>query len=229
MNLMGVAVDSEEAAYNLYKDYGHRMGFSVRRGRNMYVSSTNVIRCKDYFCSKEGFKEFEGDINVKQHNKLETRNGCQAVIRFTMEDNIWTVTRFISEHNHELATPSKRHLLRSATSLLPAKANVISSMATTSLTEFILEFENLVARWRSSEGNLKVEEELTSLCGTKTFELREDKVIPSVIMPTSNISIPLYQNTMQFSNMGPGSNWYSDALNFPHRVVQQNNAATTQN
>ncbi|KAL4282845.1 hypothetical protein GQ457_16G015180 [Hibiscus cannabinus] len=128
MNLMGVAVDSEEEAYNLYKDYGHRMGFSVRRGRNRYVSGTNVIRCKDYFCSKEGFKEFEGDINVKQYNKLETRTGCQAMIRFTVEDNIWTVTRFISEHNHELATPSKRHLLRSARSLLTAKANVISSM-----------------------------------------------------------------------------------------------------
>ncbi|KAK8632611.1 hypothetical protein V6N13_073001 [Hibiscus sabdariffa] len=329
MNLMGVAVDSEEAAYNLYKDYGHRMGFSVQRGRNMYVSGTNVIRCKDYFCSKEGFKEFEGDINVKQYNKLETRTGCQTMIRFTMEDNIWTVTRFISEHNHELATPSKRHLLRSARSLLTAKANVIGSMvsaefhslfhrcmqgceseiefeetwtkmmndyklhdyrwlkglykcrekwstafsidifssqvkssqraevtnnvlhgiskATTSLTEFILEFENLVARWRSSEaakknvhvdkigefsqqhttevdiesvfrnrmvrfaydfivksqanektrelcqkilyeGNLKVEEELTNLCDTKTCELRKDKTKASkVTTQTRNV------------------------------------------
>ncbi|KAK8671068.1 hypothetical protein V6N13_037677 [Hibiscus sabdariffa] len=362
MNLRGVAVDSEEAAYNLYKDYGHRMGFSVRRGRNRYVSGTNVIRCKDYFCSKEGFKEFEGDINVKQYNKLETRTGCQAMIRFTMEDNIWTVTRFISEHNHELATPSKRHLLRSARSLLTTKANVIGSMYISKrwtkaakknvhvdkigefsqqhTTEVDIEsvFRNRMVRFAYDfivksqvnektrelcqkilyEGNLKVEEELTNLCDTKTCELRKDKtkaskvttqtrnvrrslieelpknddeikgcannnshvsdppcvrpkgisnarlkchlekrkskaststkqigqsldafvgttprhdnfVFPSVIMPTSNIFIPPYQNTMQFSNMGPGSSWYSDALNFPHRILEQNNATTTLN
>ncbi|KAK8632318.1 hypothetical protein V6N13_072712 [Hibiscus sabdariffa] len=92
------------------------------------------------------------------------------MIRFTMQDNQWTVSHFISEHNHELATPSKRHLLRSARSIPTAKANAIDSMvsagirpadvytymsnevrATSSLTEFVFEFENLVARWRSSE------------------------------------------------------------------------------
>ncbi|KAL4304329.1 hypothetical protein GQ457_10G016650 [Hibiscus cannabinus] len=128
VNLMGLAVDSQDAAYNLYRDYGYGMGFSIRKGKNRYVSGTNVIRFKEFYCSKEGFKEFEDGINTKQYNKLETRTGCPAIIRFTVQDNHWIVTRFISEHNHELATPSKRHLLRSARSLPKDKANVINSM-----------------------------------------------------------------------------------------------------
>ncbi|MBA0866761.1 hypothetical protein Goshw_024222, partial [Gossypium schwendimanii] len=45
-----------------------------------------------------------------------------------VQDDQWKVTRFISEHNHELATPLKRHLLKSAQSVSVAKANVINSM-----------------------------------------------------------------------------------------------------
>ncbi|PPD79377.1 hypothetical protein GOBAR_DD23692 [Gossypium barbadense] len=50
------------------------------------------------------------------------------MIHFTVQDDQWTVTCFISEHNHELATPSKRHLLMSARPVSVAKANVINSM-----------------------------------------------------------------------------------------------------
>ncbi|KAK8549953.1 hypothetical protein V6N13_055512 [Hibiscus sabdariffa] len=127
-DLKGLVVNSEDAAYDLYNDYGHGMGFSVRKGKNRYLAGTKVIRSKDFYCSKQGFKEFEGVEDTKKHNKLETRTGCPAMIRYTVQDDQWTVTRFISEHNHELATPSKRHLLRSARSIPSTKANVIDSM-----------------------------------------------------------------------------------------------------
>ncbi|XVF57931.1 hypothetical protein PTKIN_Ptkin07bG0022000 [Pterospermum kingtungense] len=50
------------------------------------------------------------------------------MIRFIVQLDQWTVNRLISEHNHELATPSKRYLLKPARSLSGAKANVIDSM-----------------------------------------------------------------------------------------------------
>ncbi|MBA0874626.1 hypothetical protein Goshw_019586 [Gossypium schwendimanii] len=50
-----------------------------------------------------------------------------------VQDDQWKVTRFVSEHNHVLATPSKRHLLRSARSVLIAKADVINSMVSVSI------------------------------------------------------------------------------------------------
>ncbi|KAK8689259.1 hypothetical protein V6N13_087981 [Hibiscus sabdariffa] len=128
IGLKGLVVNSEVAAYNLYNDYGHGMGFSVRKGKNRYVFGTKIIRSKDFYCSKQGFKELEDGEGTKKHNKLETRTGCPTMIRFTVQDNQWTVSHFISEHNHELATPSKRHLLRSARSIPTAKANAIDSM-----------------------------------------------------------------------------------------------------
>ena len=51
-NLKGLVVDSEDEAYDLYKDYDHGMGFSVRRGRNIYLFGTKTIRSKDFICSK---------------------------------------------------------------------------------------------------------------------------------------------------------------------------------
>ncbi|KAK8623504.1 hypothetical protein V6N13_118387 [Hibiscus sabdariffa] len=335
VNLMGLAVDSQDAAYNMYRDYGHGMGFSIRKGKNMYVSGTNVIRFKEFYCSKEGFKEFEDDINTKQYNKLETRTGCHVMIRFTVQDNRWIVTHFISEHNHELATPSKRHLLRSARSLSTDKANVINSMVSAGIRPtdvysymsneacgsenvgftkrdcynyvnkqkmMVIEAgdgQSLLNHFKRAEvtnnvlhGNVRrslieslsedgdvienrhennnssvldppcvrpkgisntrlkghldkrkskaskptkqkkakqstIKQSLDTVVGTAPNH--ENFVIPSMLMPVNDIYRPLCQNTMQFSNMGSSTSWYSTTLNMPHRVVQQNNGATALN
>ncbi|OMO95747.1 hypothetical protein COLO4_15687 [Corchorus olitorius] len=178
VDLMGAVVNNADDAYKLYQDYGYRMGFSVRKAKNRYHTGTKIIRTKEFYCAKQGFKNCSDSDSEKQKkfNKLETITGCQAKIRFTVEDGQWKVTQFVSEHNHDLATPSKKHLLRSARLLEANKAKVIDSMvtsgirptdvysylsneaggglstATTSLTKFFIEFEKLVARWRSSEG-----------------------------------------------------------------------------
>ncbi|XVF88566.1 hypothetical protein PTKIN_Ptkin19aG0060900 [Pterospermum kingtungense] len=72
-------VNSEEVAYDLYKDYGHGIGFSIRKGRNRYIASTKTIRSKDLYCSKQGFKDVEDVANEKKFNKLDTRTGCPAM------------------------------------------------------------------------------------------------------------------------------------------------------
>ena len=59
---------------------------------------------------------------------METRIGCKALICFTVEDGVWRVTVFNPKHNHELATPSERHLLRSGRRISKPKAGVIKSM-----------------------------------------------------------------------------------------------------
>ena len=59
---------------------------------------------------------------------METRIGCKALICFTVEDGVWRVIVFNPEHNHELAAPSERHLLRSGRHISKPKAGVIKSM-----------------------------------------------------------------------------------------------------
>ncbi|XP_020110765.1 protein FAR1-RELATED SEQUENCE 5-like isoform X2 [Ananas comosus] len=127
--LMESVAHSEEEAYRLYCDYGHRMGFSVRKGKQYYYIGTKKIRTKDYYCSKEGHRDDE-QLTKANYNRPDTRTDCKAMIRFQVDDQgQWKVIRLVSDHNHELAKPEERHLLRSARSLTPAKGGVTDPLA----------------------------------------------------------------------------------------------------
>lgn len=118
-DLLGRIVDLEKEAYKLYCDYAHYVGFSVRKGKNAYFLGTKNIKAKEFLCSKAGFKEDEPETT---RSKLESRTGCKAMVKFQVdEDGKWRVSRLVSEHNHELAKPEERHLLRSARSVTSAK------------------------------------------------------------------------------------------------------------
>jgi hypothetical protein len=123
-----VVVYSEEAAYKLYCEYGHRMGFSIRKGKQSYFTGTKRIRTKDYFCSKEGLKEGE-KLTDADLNDPHTRTNCKAMARFRVNDHgEWKVIRLVSDHNHNLARPEERHLLRSARSLIAGRSTSVEVM-----------------------------------------------------------------------------------------------------
>uniref|UniRef100_A0A804PIP6 FAR1 domain-containing protein n=1 Tax=Zea mays TaxID=4577 RepID=A0A804PIP6_MAIZE len=126
--LLRKVVCSEEAAYKLYCDYGHRMGFSIRKGKQSYFTGTKRIRTKDYFCSKEGLKEGE-KLTDANFNDPHTRTNCRAMVRFRVNDQgEWKVIRLVSDHNHNLARPEERHLLRSARSLIAGRSSSVEVM-----------------------------------------------------------------------------------------------------
>ncbi|KAM0823151.1 hypothetical protein ACQ4PT_071062 [Festuca glaucescens] len=119
---------SEEQAYRLYCDYGHSMGFSVRKGKQYYFTGTKVIRTKDYYCSKEGLKDDE-QLTEANFNKPETRTNCKAMVRFRVDsEGQWRVIQIIPEHNHELVPPEEIHLLRSVRTLSVPKPGVLNAM-----------------------------------------------------------------------------------------------------
>ncbi|XP_037461695.1 protein FAR1-RELATED SEQUENCE 9-like isoform X1 [Triticum dicoccoides] len=123
--LIGCMVHSEEEAYKLYCDYGHRIGFSVRKGKQSYFIGTRDIRTKDYYCSKEGLK-YDEPVTEANFNRPDTRTNCKAMVRFRVDEKgRWTVIRFVPLHNHQLAKPGERHLLRSAKSFAVGKSGVI--------------------------------------------------------------------------------------------------------
>ncbi|GJM85220.1 hypothetical protein PR202_ga01652 [Eleusine coracana subsp. coracana] len=126
--LLRMVVYSEEAAYKLYCDYGHRIGFSIRKGKQSYFTGTKRIRTKDYFCSKEGLKEGE-KLTDANFNDPHTRTNCKAMVRFRVNDHgEWKVIRLVSDHNHNLARPEERHLLRSARSLIAGRSSSVEAM-----------------------------------------------------------------------------------------------------
>ncbi|XP_028058069.1 protein FAR1-RELATED SEQUENCE 5-like [Camellia sinensis] len=101
---------------------------SILKGKPRYYSGSKNIRQREFLCCKEGFKVDEDPFEEKKLNKLETRTGCKAFVRLTVEDGIWKVTTFNPEHNHELALQSERHLQRFARHISKPKADVIDSM-----------------------------------------------------------------------------------------------------
>ena len=78
--MLGMVVHSKDEAYKLYNDYAIRIGFSVQKQKLRYAK--NVVRQRDYVCSKEGFPRDSDNLDDKKFKKLQTSTGCEASIRF---------------------------------------------------------------------------------------------------------------------------------------------------
>ncbi|XP_075663021.1 protein FAR1-RELATED SEQUENCE 5-like [Castanea sativa] len=102
-NLLNMVVHNADEAYALYNDYALRMSFSLRKGKPRYYNGTKNIKQREFLCSKEGFKLDEDFCKEKYSKRLETRTGCKAFVRFTVENGIWRVSAFNPKHNHEIA------------------------------------------------------------------------------------------------------------------------------
>ncbi|KAI0526746.1 hypothetical protein KFK09_002337 [Dendrobium nobile] len=121
---------NEKEAYDAYCNYGQNIGFSVRKDHHIYWPNSRNLKFKDFVCSKAGFKKLP-DLNIqRKYQKSDTRTGCPAMIRFTVdEDEYWNVKKFIENHNHNLPRPEDRHLLRSCRNVCDKKASVLKVMA----------------------------------------------------------------------------------------------------
>lgn len=127
-DMMNKLVKSEEEAHRLYCEYGHKMGFSVRKGKQYYYVGTKNICTKDYYCSKEGVRD--GDkLTEADYKDPHTRTNCKAMVRFRVdEEGNWRVVHMVKEHNHPLVKPEERHLLRSARSHTAGRQRLIDLM-----------------------------------------------------------------------------------------------------
>ncbi|KAF2324468.1 hypothetical protein GH714_014577 [Hevea brasiliensis] len=223
---MNTVVCNEGETYKLYNDYAIGVGFSIRRGTTRYHVGTRDISQKEYYCSSEGFSKEVKLCETRYRNRFETRTGCQAMVRFTIVDGMWKVTKFISDHNHELASPSEIHLLRSNRELTASKASVINSMINAgisgfkssqrsestnnvlngianksiSLTKFVLSFEDVVARWRSEEAS----EDYNCKKGLPSLTIRNSGILNHAAKVYTNKIFKLFQNELL---NGIATNW----------------------
>ncbi|KAK8923500.1 hypothetical protein KSP39_PZI019582 [Platanthera zijinensis] len=65
-----------------------------------------------------------------KYRKSDIRTGCLASITFRADEEgkNWTVSRFVEEHNHPLATEKDSHLLRSRRNVSEMQGSILKNM-----------------------------------------------------------------------------------------------------
>ncbi|XP_050914753.1 protein FAR1-RELATED SEQUENCE 5 [Lathyrus oleraceus] len=110
----GMEFASIEETRIYYTRYAKNTGFSFRMGRVTKSRTNGMIIGREFLCSKEGFrakkyvKEESNSIIV--HN--ETMVGCKEMLYLKKNGEIWIVSRFVRDHNHELFSPKSSQFLR---------------------------------------------------------------------------------------------------------------------
>ncbi|KAK2643119.1 hypothetical protein Ddye_024882 [Dipteronia dyeriana] len=121
---VGMQVHSDDEVYNLCNTYALRKGFSIRKG-HIRIDKSNNIQQRDFLCSKARFLMDQEVCQDKKIIRLDTRTGCQAVVRFTVEHGVWSIN---FDHNHEMVKPEQRQFLRLSQQVSKSFGTVMSSM-----------------------------------------------------------------------------------------------------
>lgn len=114
---IGQRFATHDAAYEFYREFAKRCGFSIRRHRTEGKDGIGKGLTRRYFvCHRAGNTPVKvANENKPQRNRKSSRCGCQAYLRIskTTELNLpeWRVTGFVNHHNHELLEPNQVRFL----------------------------------------------------------------------------------------------------------------------
>ncbi|XP_020242964.1 protein FAR1-RELATED SEQUENCE 5-like [Asparagus officinalis] len=120
---IGMTFDNLEEAEKFYKNYGKVGGFDIRNSTTNYGKDRELIG-KSYVCSKEGVLKSKS-LEIRRCGTIRTN--CKALIRLKLDKNIgiWSVYKFVEEHNHTITSPSRTHFLRGNREVTSAKKTLI--------------------------------------------------------------------------------------------------------
>jgi zinc finger SWIM domain-containing protein 3 len=148
---VGLDFHTLEEAYAFYNNYACRIGFSVRKASR--ASSSKGVSSIRFTCHKEGFSNYQKkrEMSIGSSTNQRTpekqkgiiRMGCKASCRIKLvKGNIWQVSVFVEEHNHDLVTsPSKKRNLRSQKRLTEDDKDTIRNLSAQNVrTSQILEY-----------------------------------------------------------------------------------------
>jgi hypothetical protein len=129
---------SETDAYEMYNSYAGTVGFSIKKS-DLKRRADKTIYSKVIVCSSQGHAE-AGSSNAT------TRTGCKALIKFEVSrEGIYKVQKVKLDHNHVLAIPKKKHMLRSQRHVIDADKQLIAQireagMRPTQVYEFMKQY-----------------------------------------------------------------------------------------
>ncbi|XP_058100830.1 protein FAR1-RELATED SEQUENCE 5-like isoform X2 [Magnolia sinica] len=113
---VGMEFASDGQAFELYNAYAKYVGFSVRRYSTRKSRRDGTILSRQFVCYRHGFREqrYVNRADRKRKVKAITRTGCEATLLVNKRNNgKWVVRKFVEEHNHNMVTGIKVHLLPS--------------------------------------------------------------------------------------------------------------------
>ena len=98
---IGMKFDCDESAYEFYKEYAHRIGFSVRKHFVKRGNAGQIIR-RTFSCSKEGERAVDKCRENASYRRPISRTGCLAQMTCHLQkDGMLHVVSFHGQHNHD--------------------------------------------------------------------------------------------------------------------------------
>ncbi|XP_052111698.1 protein FAR1-RELATED SEQUENCE 7-like [Arachis duranensis] len=130
-NVLEMEFSSPQEAGGFYNNYSRLKGFTSRRGKTVRNTAGEIV-WYTFVCNRQGFREKKWleKVDRKREHKVVTRCGCMAEMRIKRKDGSgrWYVSRFVEEHNHELAYGKLVDYLRSHRKISEVEVAQLTSM-----------------------------------------------------------------------------------------------------
>ncbi|KAK3408991.1 hypothetical protein EUGRSUZ_J01116 [Eucalyptus grandis] len=85
-------------------------GFGVRKGHTVKNRKGEITR-RTFLCNCKGYSVTSSD-QEKKFERAEVRCGCPAHIKFKVDNGVYEVIEYVSEHNHTFVPEDQNHLIR---------------------------------------------------------------------------------------------------------------------
>lgn len=135
---VGMTFESIEDAEELYYTYAWLKGFTVRKWSTRHLKQG--LRKKTYVCSKQGTSRAKVPVvdnlaekKTKPRHIRNPRTGCKALLSIKISGEKWVVSIYNDNHNHDMATLSKKRFLKINQIITPYARNLIHNLETTNI------------------------------------------------------------------------------------------------
>ncbi|XP_056690383.1 protein FAR1-RELATED SEQUENCE 5-like [Spinacia oleracea] len=142
-SLIGEARKTTDEIYDLYCKHAAIIGFTVRKGKNIYKEGTIIVNGKYFYCSAAGIRDppkskelknedDQSDAKKKERRKrvMITRTKCEAQIFAKMNQNgDFEIEKHVVVHNHPLTREISNYLHRSERRMTEPKKEAIEAMS----------------------------------------------------------------------------------------------------
>jgi zinc finger SWIM domain-containing protein 3 len=107
---IGIKFDCDNSAYEFYKEYAHRIGFSV--GKHLVKrANSGLVKRRTFCCSNEGKRVVDKRRKEVFFHHPISRVGCLAQMTSQLQkDGMLEIVSFHEQHNHEFASSPMKHM-----------------------------------------------------------------------------------------------------------------------